>query len=193
MASIEEILAAKKPIEQTINVLLDPDGNETADFTFRAVGRKAWRKLLEDYEPSDDQQAEAQKKQAEALVPERRREALWYDPDRFPPVALAVACADPEMTVEQATRLWESDRFSEGELIRMFSTVLQIHQTADRTMNWGKGSARTADSETNLPSAAPSGSPSTSSTTGPTDPEPPPSPTSDGSWDGEQLPAPAVG
>lgn len=164
MATLDEVLARKKPLMQTLSVKLDvTEGDEAVDFTFRALGRKAWRELVDANQPTDDQQQQFLDRQAQLGVPERKREMLWYDPDKFPPVALAASLVDPTATVEQAKAMWDSGQFSEGELARMLSLITALNGVADATVNWGKGSGQTPDSETDSPSAGPTDSPSPSS------------------------------
>jgi hypothetical protein len=164
MATLEEILARKKPLMQTLSVKLDvTEGDESVDFTFKALGRKAWRDLVDGHQPDDDQQQQYLERQTQLGVPERKREMLWYNPDTFPAAAIAASLVEPTATVEQAQAMWDSGQFSEAELARIMSLITALNGVADATVNWGKGSGQTPDSETGSPSAEPTESPSPTS------------------------------
>lgn len=163
MATLDEVLARKKPLRQTLNVRLDVDSDETVDFTFQALGRKAWRELVDAYPPTEEQQAEADRLQADAGVPERKRERLWYDADQFPVPLLAASIVEPACTIESVQAMWDGDSFADGELERMLTVAIGLNRIADATVNWGKGLEQTPDSETGSPSAEPTESPSPSS------------------------------
>jgi hypothetical protein len=161
-STIDEILARKKPVEVTLNVKMG-DEDDKVDFVIRAVGRKAWKKLVDEYQPKPAQQDEYQARQRAAGIAERNVERLEYDPERFPAVCLAATFHDPALTIEEAQRLWDSEVFSDGELERIFAACMGINRIADGTVNWGKGSPETPDSETSSPSPEPSSDPSPSS------------------------------
>jgi hypothetical protein len=53
-------------------------------------------------------------------------ESAWNG-DTFAPALLAASSLEPKLSVEQATQVWESDAWSRGELMDMFSRVVKLN------------------------------------------------------------------
>lgn len=87
--------------------------SQTVTFVFRAVGRRAWSALLDEYAPRPDNPDDEQ---------------AGYNIDEFPPRLLAAAAHDPPMTLEQAKEVWDGDRFSDGETTRLILAALQANK-----------------------------------------------------------------
>lgn len=79
-------------------------------FCFETVRYSTWRKLVEENEPTEAQRE--QDKYAE------------FDPDTFPPAAIAAACVDPELTVDDA--VWLREHLPRAEFDRLFSAALTV-------------------------------------------------------------------
>lgn len=61
----------------------------SAPFTFRSIGRQAWRRLIGEHPPTREQ----------------ARQGLDHNPDTFPVAAIAASCVAPEITVADVERL----------------------------------------------------------------------------------------
>lgn len=86
------------------------------EFTFQALGRRDYAKLLADHPPTDKQKADA----------EAEKHRASYNDDTFPPALMAAACVSPEgSTLADMTDLWEN--WSEGQVIRLWSTCLSVN------------------------------------------------------------------
>jgi len=66
---------------------------EKVPFTFRSIGHRRWRDLLSEHPPLKQQLADNQH--------------LDFNPETFPPAAIAASCVEPEMTEEQVGTLSE--------------------------------------------------------------------------------------
>ncbi len=90
-------------------------------------GRKRYERLLKEHPPT-----EAQVEEAKADGQDRPP----YDADTFAPALLSFACAEPLLTVEEATELYED--WSITEVTEIFSACLAVC-TGRRTVDLGKG------------------------------------------------------
>jgi hypothetical protein len=80
----------------------------TIEFTVEALGSTAWRRLVAEHPPPDDD-----------------LEGWRWDPVSFPPVAVAASCLDPKMSEDQAYAL--ADRLSDGQWGKLFGAVLHVN------------------------------------------------------------------
>jgi hypothetical protein len=90
--------------------LVEEDEREHT-FTFVTVDWNVWAEAAEGHEPTK-QQREADK-------------YAEFDPETFPPVAIAVACKDPELTVEDAE--WLRQKLPRNEFWRLFNAAMQAN------------------------------------------------------------------
>lgn len=91
------------------------------EVVMRSIGRDAWEKLKRAHPPTDAQREE--------YTARGGRGKLDYNWDTFPPVAIAAAAAQPEMTVEQAQQLWDSPDWNEAECARLFEMAMEANET----------------------------------------------------------------
>lgn len=69
------------------------------EFTFTAVGQKAWTDLLVRHRPDE----------------EDREQRYEFNPRTFPQAAIALSCSSPAMTPEQAEQLYEALNFGQWQ------------------------------------------------------------------------------
>lgn len=103
--------------------------DSTIEFTFKALGRKFQRALIEKYPPSAEQIKEFSEGLREAGLPQQR---LNWDSDRFPPALIAHSCISHEVTEEEATELWDSENFNDGEAQALFLAAFSVNQLVKR-------------------------------------------------------------
>lgn len=152
MTSINDVLS-KAPAERTLTVRQDATG-KTMELTFRSIGREPWEKLIEDHPATDEQQQVALDEQLKRGVPPTRCERLRWNYDLFPPAAIAACCVDPaDVTLEEATEWWTSEKWSADELTKVMAACIAVNESSG-TAEWGKGSAATPASGTSSPPAA---------------------------------------
>lgn len=99
----------KKPA-RTKEVEITVDG-ESATILLKAIGNKAYDKLLTDNPPTAEQ---------------KKAEEATYNPDTFAPSLIAAVVADPQITAEEAQEMYESDDWSRGELLNLFLECVQV-------------------------------------------------------------------
>lgn len=99
------------------------------EFVFKALGRKKYRKLLEDsrFKPTPSQLKEAREKGIQ----------LEFNADTFPQAIIAACCLDPVLSEEDVIDMWDSDEWAEGELLGLFQVAYEVNNTF-RTVNLGK-------------------------------------------------------
>ena len=129
---------------------LEEDSKDTEiTFTFRAIGRIAYDDIVSDPAnmPSD----------------EEKKEGAQFNPATFPPALVAAACIDPEITIEEATEIFNDSSWNGAELQRLFFAALEVNtETADIPLSKG-GSGATASLLSSLLTQAGEGSPTLSS------------------------------
>lgn len=99
----------------------------TLRITLQSIGRKRYEELVSEHPPT-----EAQNKESE----EATGQPAPYNTDTFPPALIAASAVDPEMTVEQATELW--DEWNTGELMELFFVAIEVN--TQRRVGLGKES-----------------------------------------------------
>lgn len=106
-------LKKKTPVRREVEVVVTGDDGETESVTlvFQSIGSAAYDKLVAKYPPS-----QAQKNQG-----------LQYNIDRFAPALVAECCVDPEMSLEDALEIWESDTWNRGELNLLFMAAIEVN------------------------------------------------------------------
>lgn len=99
----------------------------TTVFVLRSIGRRRFEELLAEHPPTSRQRADFAERSASLGLNTGR---LSYDPDSFPPVLIAACCEDPEMTVEEARALWDSEQFNEAELALLAAAAFTVNTSA---------------------------------------------------------------
>jgi len=113
-ATIDQLI--KKPRRvKNIPVTITDDSGDTHEATVkvRAIGSKEYDELLAGHPPTGKQ------KKDDPNTP--------YNHETFPPALIAACAAEPTMTIEQATELWESDHWSRGELSTLFFGCIEVN------------------------------------------------------------------
>ncbi len=102
-----------------------------ATFFFRAIGRKAYEKLIEEHPATEEQQREARERGANAgLAPQLAR--LHWNADTFPPALIAAASYEPKISHEEAWEIFHvSEDWNEGELTTLFVTARSAQEGRD--------------------------------------------------------------
>lgn len=113
-------------------------------FTVTDIGG-AWGKLAREHPPTLEDTLEGWK----------------WDPDLFPPAALAACCLDPVMTVEQATGV--AEKLRDGEWAKLYGAVLALNVADDLIPKLSRSTDVTPDSGPTSTTAPLEGSPSPTS------------------------------
>lgn len=117
-AYLEQELAAARRLDETENRLPEARGiaeqiqaleteieGSLVQFTFQCIGQRAWTDLLLEYPPTAEQKEQW------------REEGIGYgfNPETFPPVAVAKAAIEPKMTEADAESLYRLMSFNEWQ------------------------------------------------------------------------------
>ncbi len=112
-AATLDLLLNKKPATSTFSLFLtDGDGEQVeVTMTYKAIGATAYDKLVAKHPPKAEQ----------------RVEGASFNIDTFAPALIAACCVEPELTMEQAKQLWESEDWSRGDVMVLFSRAVQLN------------------------------------------------------------------
>lgn len=122
---IGDILAGKKPT--TRSVVIDLDDGEKVTFVFRSIGRVAYRDLLLAHPATGEQRRDFETAQKRAGVAPHLIRKLPFNSDTYPPALIAACCVSPAMSEAEATELWESEDWGEGELSALFEAAQLVN------------------------------------------------------------------
>ncbi len=103
------------PLQSELDALYESAADIAVTFVFTDVGRKPFEELLMDHAPT-----KAQKDHVAATG----GGILEFDLDTFPPALLALTASDPELTLEEATEIF--DTWGSGDAEVLFSTALLV-------------------------------------------------------------------
>lgn len=97
---------------------------ETVEMRFRALGRKRYDELVRAHPPKDIAGEDGKVKKSTDP----------YEYETFAPALVAACCVEPEMTVEQATELFEE--WNAGEVMELWVAALSVN-TQRRVVEFG--------------------------------------------------------
>lgn len=97
----------------------------TAVFVFRALGRKQLEDLERAHKVTKEQVSAYREECRTLQVPPNNPPN--YNFETFPPALIAAAAQTPEITVEEATEMWNSEEFSKGELAAIFQAAWAVN------------------------------------------------------------------
>ncbi len=103
------------PLEAELDALYESAADIAVTFVFTDCGRKPFEALLMDHAPTKVQKDH---------VAATGGGILEFDLDTFPPALLALTATDPEMTLEDATEIF--DTWSSGDAELLFNTALLV-------------------------------------------------------------------
>lgn len=93
-------------LEQRVQDLAKRVQVKTRSFTFRSIGRRAWRKLHSEHPPTESD----------------RSQGADFNTETFPVAAMVASCVEPGLTPAQAEKL--TAILPEGEFDRLWGAVL---------------------------------------------------------------------
>ncbi len=103
------------PIQRELDALYENAADIAVTFTFTDIGRKTFDELILAHSPT-----KAQKDH----IAELGGGILEFNIDTFPPALIALAASDPEMSLEEATEIF--DTWGSGDAEILFSTALLV-------------------------------------------------------------------
>lgn len=136
---IENKDVKKQVVEELAKVQAEVDqveaemGDKVAIFRFRGLGRKKFEKFKEnpEFEPTEEQIKTAVATQGPGTT-------LPWNTDTYPPALIAASLEEPEMTLEEAQELWDSDDWTSAELLLLLDAAMEVNEKV-RNIDWGKG------------------------------------------------------
>lgn len=112
-AATLNMLKAKKRATAEFTLYLTDEGGEKQEVTLKytAIGAKDYDKLVSKFPPKSEQ----------------RLEGAVFDIDKFAPALISACCLEPEMSVEDATEIWDSPDWSRGDLMVLFRQAVDLN------------------------------------------------------------------
>ena len=111
-ATIDELI--NKPRNTTEFSLYFANGDgEPKELTlkYQAIGMRAYDRLVAKHPPKPDQRAEGSS----------------FDIDSFAPALIAACSVEPEISVTQAKKIWDSDDWSRGDVMVLFRNAVELN------------------------------------------------------------------
>lgn len=108
-------LRSKRRMEKELTVLLPVEGGKTEEmsFLFRSIGAQEWDRLVSKHPPTAEQRANGDP----------------FNMHTFAPSLLSATCADPELSVEEWTEIWNSPDWNRGEVVQFYVTAVELCST----------------------------------------------------------------
>jgi hypothetical protein len=103
------LLQSPPELAERVEALKASVAEKTREFIFGSIGRTAWRELLSENPPTEEQL-------------ESIGRGLDHNPEEFPYAAMAASCQEPGLTVAQAKKL--SDVLPTGVFDRVWAACL---------------------------------------------------------------------
>lgn len=90
-------------------------------FVFRNIGRRAWDELVGEHLPIEEQQKKHRRANPGAGK-------LTWNPETFPPAAVAACLVDPALSAADVAELWDDENWNDGELMDLFLAAVSVNQ-----------------------------------------------------------------
>lgn len=106
-------LAKKTRVEKEVTLTLTADDGTEEEVTilFRAIGAKAYDDLMAKHPP----------------LAKQKMDGAIYNVDTFAPALIAACAIDPDLKYEEAKALWDSEEWSRGEVMTLFSATVELN------------------------------------------------------------------
>lgn len=112
-AAKKGMLEAPAELENHVQELAKKVEGKTREFVFSSIGRRAWRKLLSEHPPTDEQKD---------TIKDAFGNSIDNNPETFPVAAMVATCSSPGLTQDEAQ--WIADELPEAVYLRFWSAVL---------------------------------------------------------------------
>ena len=111
-ATLDQLV--NKPRSTTEFSLFLNDGNGGSNevtLKYQAIGMRAYDRLVSKHPPKPDQRAEG----------------ASFDIDTFAPALISACSVEPEMSVSDAKKIWDSDEWSRGDVMVLFRQAVELN------------------------------------------------------------------
>ncbi len=97
------------PIQKELEAVEDEIAQARQPFVFQSIGRKAYSALLDEFKPRKDNTDD---------------EDVGFNVDEFPAHLIALSSHAPEISLEQARTIWDSDDWSDAETTQLLAAAV---------------------------------------------------------------------
>lgn len=134
---VEALKTERDEAERRLEVAKTDLETCTLKFVMRSIGRRRFEEIMSAH-PAKPEQIEKARAKMKAAGKDDEEGELAFDPDEFPPHLLAACMAEPELTIEEAQELWDSDEWNEPETTALFMAAMAVNHDS-RQVDLGKG------------------------------------------------------
>lgn len=105
-------LKKKQRVTKTTTVAVNGDDGEPIQVSmkFRGIPAHEYDRLISRFPPRAKD----------------KKQGYNYNPDEFGPALVAATCIDPEMTVDDAKEIWESENWNRGERMMLLMAAIEV-------------------------------------------------------------------
>jgi len=107
--------------EENLRVAKEAAIEDSIEFVFRNVGRKAFDLLIDQHAPTAADRKEAEKQGGNP-------DSLQWSPSTFPQALVAASIIHPKMTQEEVQEIWDDPDWGGDELTQLFYCALGAQQ-----------------------------------------------------------------
>lgn len=111
-ATLDQLINKPRSSAEFSLYLADGNGG-TSEVTmkFQAIGMRAYDNLVAKHPPKPDQRAEGSS----------------FNMDTFAPALIAACAVEPEISLEEAKQIWDSDDWSRGDVMVLFRNAVELN------------------------------------------------------------------
>lgn len=111
-AATIDMLKSKKRATNEFSIYINGDDGPTeVTLKFQAIGAREYDKLVAKHPPKTEQRAEGQS----------------FNMESFAPALISAVSVEPEISLQDAKDLWESDDWSRGDLMVLFRNAVELN------------------------------------------------------------------
>jgi hypothetical protein len=111
-ATIDELINKPRSTTEFSLYLANGDGEpKEVTLRYQAIGMRAYDRLVAKHPPKPDQRAEGSS----------------FDIDSFAPALIAACSMEPEISVGEAKKIWDSDEWSRGDVMVLFRNAVELN------------------------------------------------------------------
>jgi len=111
-ATLDQLVNKPRSTTEFSLYIANGDG-ETNEVTlkYQAIGMRAYDRLVAKHPPKPDQRAEG----------------ASFDMDTFAPALISACAVEPEISLDQAKSIWDSDDWSRGDVMVLFRNAVELN------------------------------------------------------------------
>jgi len=111
VATLDQLKKKKRVTKSVTIVVGDEDGDPVeVSLSFRGISAHRYDRLIAAHPPR----------------PSDKKQGYAYNPDSFGPAIVAATCIEPEMSLDDAKEIWQSDDWNRGERMQLLMAAIEV-------------------------------------------------------------------